>query len=92
MQEKKNKESKKPLTAEEIKTLREARAAARKLDQERAEALHKRLPKMSYRQLRGELRQAIRKNPEPWSIVGLIILENTQTRENPFAKLGAYPR
>jgi len=86
------KKDKKPLTAEEIKTLREARAAARKLDQERAEALHKRLPKMSYRQLRGELRQAVRKNPEPWSIVGLIVLENTQTRENPFAKLGAYPR
>lgn len=88
----KKKETKKPLTAEELTALRAAKAAARKLDQERAELLAKQLPKMSYRQVRAELRNRIRKNPEPWSIISLIVLENTQTKENPFAKLGAYPR
>lgn len=86
------KKEKKPLTAEEIKALREAKAAARKLDAERAAALDAKLPHMSHRQVRGELRRAIRRNPEPWSIVSLIVLEGTQTKENPFAKLGEYPR
>ncbi len=55
-----------------------------------------RVRKMSHRQLRGELRR-LAKDPAPGltAIYGIVfgtILENTKTRENPFAKLQAYPR
>lgn len=61
-------------------------------------AYEKRVKSMSFRQLRGELRQQA-KAPRDTSLltaaisaVMLTVLENTKTRENPFAKLQAYPR
>jgi hypothetical protein len=55
-----------------------------------------RVRKMNHRQLRGELRR-LASDPAPGltAIYGIVfgtILENTKTRENPFAKLQAYPR
>jgi hypothetical protein len=90
------KEVKKPLTEAELKALRDAKAAARKLDIENALALEKALPKMSHRQLRGVLRRKAN-DPGPgltaaFGVVLGIVLDNTQTKENPFAKLVAYPR
>lgn len=83
--------------------------AAKTLEEQKAEAerVHlygASLEKMSHRQIRGELRRAIKrehagKPPEPqpglnilFATVLLTVLENTQTKENPFAKLAAYPR
>jgi hypothetical protein len=95
------------LTPEQIaeaKIAREKVVAEEKAERERVELYGASLPKMSDRQLRGELRRTIKreyagKPPEPqagltilYSTVLLTVLENTQTKENPFAKLGAYPR
>ena len=55
-----------------------------------------RVRKMTHRQLRGELRRlAADPGPGLTAIYGIVfgtVLENTKTRENPFAKLQAYPR
>lgn len=82
----------------------EKNVADTKAEAERVHLYGAAVEKMSYRQLRGELRRAIKreyagKPPEPQpglnillSTVLLTVLENTQTKENPFAKLAAYPR
>lgn len=79
-------------------------AEEREKERQRIELYGKSLPKLSYRQLRGELKRLIRrehagKPPEPQAgltiALGVIlseVLSNTQTPENPFAKLAAYPR
>lgn len=90
------KEIKKPLTEAELKALREVKATARKLDIEKAIALEAQLPKMSHRQLRGILRQKAN-DPAPgltaaFGIVLGIVLDNTETKQNPFGKLAASPR
>jgi hypothetical protein len=94
----KKKEVRKPLTPEEQKSLSEAKAKARAEDRERANVLEKQLPRMTFRQLRGHLHRVVRNEKgQPgltaaFGIVLGIVLENTQTKENPFAKLQAYPR
>jgi hypothetical protein len=92
----KKKEVKKPLTEAELKALRDAKAAARKIDIERALLLEKALPKMSQRQLRGVLRDKANDGgpglTAAFGVVLGIVLDNTKTRENPFAKLASYPR
>ena len=72
--------------------------AAAKLEQERIQRYENSLPKMSFRQLRGELRRNA-KRPVDTSFltsgiaaVLLTVLENTKTAENPFGKLSEYPR
>jgi hypothetical protein len=98
MTENKKKEAKIVLTPEQQKALKEARAKERKEDLERAGELEKRLPKMSFRQVRGALKsQAKRPNDgspltSAIALTMLTVLDNTKTRENPFAKLQAYPR
>lgn len=78
--------------------------AEEKAERQRLELFGKSVEKMSHRQLRGELVRTIKrehagKPPIPqagltilYSTVLLALLENTQTKENPFAKLQAYPR
>lgn len=76
-----------------------------KAERERVELFGKSLEKMSDRQIRGELRRLIRRErtgdrpPQPQAgltiALGSILLtmmETTQTPENPWAKLAAYPR
>lgn len=76
----------------------------RKAEEQRVLLYGKALTKMSHRQLRGELRRAIKREyagrpPVPQagqnillSTILLTVFDNTQTKENPFAKLSAYPR
>lgn len=75
-----------------------ARQAAAKLERERIERYEASLPGMSFRQIRGELRRNAKK-PNDGSLltagiaaIMLTVFENTKTKENPFAKLEAYPR
>jgi hypothetical protein len=75
-----------------------------KAERERVELYAKSLPNLSHRQLVGEFKRLIRreytgKPPAPQAgltialgAILLTVLENTQTKENPFAKLAAYPR
>ena len=84
--------------------IREAAAAEAKAEAQRVELYGKSVEKMSHKQLRGELRRAVKREyagrppqPQPgltiaFSTVLLTMLENTHTPENPFAKLSAYPR
>ena len=94
----KKKEVKKPLTQEELLARQKARAKEREEDKVRALAIEKMLPKMSFRQVRGELKRQIRKpnDTSPLTsaiaIICLTMLDNTKSVENPFAKLQAYPR
>ena len=98
MTENKKKEAKIVLTPEQQKALKDARAKERKEDLERAVALEKQLPKMSFRQVRGELKRQVRRPNDTSPLTSAIaltmltVLENTNTRENPFGKLQAYPR
>ena len=76
----------------------DAKIAAAKQKQDDLKAYDHRVRKMSFRQLRGELRSQV-DSPRDTSpltsalaLTLLTVLENTQTRENPFAKLQAYPR
>ena len=76
----------------------------KKAEAERVRLFNDTVPKMSHRQLRGTLRGLIKrehigKPPQPvagltiaLSTVLLTVLENTKTKENPFAKMSAYPR
>jgi len=83
-----------PLTAEEQAQIRAdlaKRQAEEKAERERIEVYGKSVPKMSHRQLRGELVRAIKREhagrpPEPiagltiaWSTVLLAVLDNTKT-------------
>ena len=76
----------------------DAKIAAAKQKQEDLKAYDHRVHKMSFRQLRGELRREARSPRDTclltsaWASVLSTVLENTQTPENPFAKLQAYPR
>lgn len=94
----KKKEVKKPLTQEELLARQKARAKEREEDHVRAEAIEKALPKMSFRQVRGALKAQIRKPSDTSpltsaiALIMLTVLDNTKSRENPFAKLEAYPR
>lgn len=75
-----------------------------KAERERVELYAKSLPDLSHRQLVGEFKRLIRreytgKPPAPQAgltialgSILLTVLENTQTKENSFAKLAAYPR
>lgn len=96
-----------PLTSEEQKAAlaeKEARLAELKAEQERLRLYGAALPKLSHRQLRGELVRSVKreyagKPPQPQagltialSTVLLTVLENTKTLENPWGKLNAYPR
>ena len=76
----------------------QAKADAAKI---KVAALHKYegdLKAMPFRQLRAELRRESRRPSDSsaltsgYAAVMLAVLENTQTRENPFAKLSAYLR
>ncbi len=76
----------------------DAKAEVAKQKQTDLKAYDKKVKGMSFRQLRGELQQQA-KTPRDTSFltsaiasVMLTVLENTKTRENPFAKLNAYPR
>ena len=89
--------------AEHLAALAKADADA-KAEAERVHLYGASLERMSHRQLRGELRRLIKreyagKPLEPQAglnialgAILLTVLENTQTKENPFAKLAAYPR
>ena len=98
MTENKKKEAKVVLTPEQQKALKDARAKERLEDLERAASLEKQLPKMSFRQVRGELKKHARRPNDTSPLTSAIaltmltVLENTNTRENPFGKLQAYPR
>jgi len=96
-----------PLTPEEREAALAAhvkKQAEEKAERQRLELFGKSVEKMSHRQLRGELVRTIKrehagKPPVPqagltilYSTVLLALLENTQTKENPFGKLQAYPR
>ena len=76
----------------------DAKIAVARQKQDELKAYDQRVKKMSFRQLRGELRSQAR-NPRDTSpltsaisLIMLTVLENTQTRENPLARLQAYPR
>src|SRR5260370_39140538 len=76
----------------------DAKIEAAKQKQVDLKAYDKKVKGMSFRQLRGELRQQV-KFPHDTSLltsaiasIMLTVLENNKTRENPFAKLHAYPR
>jgi len=94
----KKKEVKKPLTLEELKASKEARAKARKEDAERAGVMEAKVPKLSFRQLRGELKRQARKPNDTSPLtsalaaVCLIVLDNTKTPQNPNGRLEAFPR
>lgn len=90
----KKKEVKTAPTAEELKALREQKAQARKIDIEKAALLEKQLPKMTHRQLRAELRRKANDSGlnAAFGVVLGIVLDNTETRQNPKGKLQAYPR
>jgi hypothetical protein len=99
-QKHKHKQSK-PMTEEEklaLAALVQAKRDAETLRQEKLAQYDKRVIKMSFRQLRGELRRESRKPSDTSFLtagiaaVMLTVLTNTQTKENPFAKLAAYPR
>jgi hypothetical protein len=98
MIENKKKEAKVVLTPEQQKALKDARAKERKEDLERAVALEKQLPKMSFRQVRGALKSQARKpnDGSPLSsaiaTICLTMLDNTKTPQNPKGRLQAYPR
>jgi hypothetical protein len=95
-------EPKKVLTEVELKAIREARAKAREEDRAAALALEPMLPKMSRRQIQGRLDRIVRKNSTKEGFIpGLdlafatvlsIVYANTQSKENPFAKLSHYVR
>jgi hypothetical protein len=82
----------------------ETKRAEQKAEQERLRLYGAALETMSHRQLRRELTKTIRREyagrpPEPQAgltialgTILLTVLDNTQTKENPFAKLSSYPR
>jgi hypothetical protein len=82
----------------------EQAAKDRKAEEERLAVYQSGLEKMSHRQLRSVLVKTIKSEhagrpPVPQagltialSTILLTVLDNTQTKENPFAKLGSYPR
>jgi len=79
-----------------LKTRAEALEKA-KVEAARLLALEHALPRMSFRQLSGTIRTFIRKERVPGlniaeAICASIVLANTQTKENPFAKLSSYLR
>lgn len=96
------KTERKKLTEDERSALAQARAKARDEEKKVAEALAPRLPKMSHRQLRGEIKRVVREDSHKEGFVPglriafatclLTVLDNTQTKENPFAKLSCYVR
>jgi Ribonuclease G/E len=95
------------LTVEERAAVLEAvkkRQADEKAERERVELYGKSLPKLSHRQLAKELKKAVKreyqgKPPQPQAGLNIalasilsLVLENTNTPENPFGKLHSYPR
>jgi hypothetical protein len=73
----------------------QAKAEAQKQRAADLKTYGNRVRKMSFRQLRSELRRMVKNDSglnAAYAVVSLIVLENTKTRENPFAKLEAYPR
>jgi hypothetical protein len=94
----KKKEIKKPPTLEELKAAKEARAKARKEDSERSAVMEAKVPHLSFRQLRGELKRQARKPNDTSPLTSalaaicLTILDNTRTPQNPNGKLEAFPR
>lgn len=100
MAEKKKLEKKVLTEAEKAAVAAEAQVkiAAAQERQKELNAYEARVEKMSFRQLRGELKRESRR-PSDTSIltsglasVLLTILDNTKTPENPFGKLAEYPR
>jgi hypothetical protein len=89
------------LTAEQAEALK-AQNAQKVLDaKKRQEDLNlygARVTAMTHRQLHTELRKIVRNEKDQagltaaFGVVLRIVLEGTQTPENPFAKLQAYPR
>jgi hypothetical protein len=96
------KKAKKVLTDEERATIAKSRKEAVAKDRKVAELLAATLPKLSHRQLRGELKRIDRRNitkegrdgdlGSGLAAVLLTILDNTKTKDNPFGKLTSYPR
>jgi hypothetical protein len=87
-----------PLTPEQQAELKAALAKAeaeRKAEEQRIQLFNASVPTMSYRQLRSTLRD-LSKRPEAgtamWATALSVVLENTKTKENPFAKLSCYVR
>jgi hypothetical protein len=70
---------------------KKAAEAAAKAEAERLEAYVKAVPKMSFKQLRGELRRKAR-GGDAFAVVLSTVLENTKTKQNPFATLSCYVR
>ena len=96
-----------PLTVEEQQAAAAAKAKAQaeaKAERERVELFARALPKLSHGQLVKELKKVVKreyagKPPQPQAgltialgTILLTVLENTNSPENPFAKLSAYPR
>ena len=83
---------------------REKAAAEAKAEEQHILLYGKTVEKMQFRQLRAELKKTVKREyagrpPAPQAGINILlgtvllaVLENTQTKENPFAKLGAYPR
>jgi hypothetical protein len=75
-----------------------------KAERERVELWSKSVDKMSFHQVRGELRRLVKrehagKPPQPQAGLTIaygtllgIVMDNTQSKENPFAKLSHYLR
>ena len=84
--------------AAEVLEHKAQRAAEAKLREYNLALYSKRVDKMTQRQLQGELRSIVRKEhgaPGLTAAFGValgIVLKNTKTPENPFAKLGSYPQ
>ena len=98
MSDEKKREPKKPPTAEELKAAKEARAKARKEDSDRAAVMEAKVSKLSFQQLRGELKRQSRKPNDTSPLTSAIaaicltMLDNTKTPQNPNARLEAFPR
>ena len=98
---KEKKEPKKKLTDAELLAIRKAKQEEREKDLAVADALGKRLPKMTDKQLRGELKRVVRgeragKEWKPglrisFATILTVVFENTKTPTNPKGKLHAYP-
>jgi len=89
-----------------IQAALEAEKKAALAESERVQKWGESLPKMTFRQLNGAIRRFIprprKRGEEPKSVAGLInvaeaiclniVLNDTKTKENPFAKLSTYVR
>ena len=96
------KEPKKKLTEAEMLEIRKAKAAERDKDLATAAALEKKLPLMSDRQLRNELKRVVRGEKiskkeyraglrVTFASILLTVFDNTKTETNSKGRLHAYP-